>query len=107
MPGKIYEYVTTAAGLLLLYNWLFILITSGKLLKLTAFGQVKRFLGMALIGLAVCGTLLHETSRPGFWGSLIFVGVIGGVTLIMQAVVWKKQKRYSRRVMLKRKRSAH
>ncbi|RUT28990.1 amino acid permease [Paenibacillus zeisoli] len=104
MPGKIYEYVTTAAGLLLLYNWLFILITSGKLLKLTAFGQVKRFLGMALIGLAVCGTLLHETSRPGFWGSLIFVGVIGGVTLILQTVVWKKQKRYSRRVMLRRKR---
>ncbi|GIP24464.1 amino acid permease [Paenibacillus sp. J22TS3] len=104
MPGKIYEYVTTAAGLLLLYNWLFILITAGKLLKLTVFGQVKRFLGMALIGLAVCGTLFHETSRPGFWGSLAFIALIGVVTLVMKVTAWKK-KRYSRSVSLKRRRS--
>lgn len=92
MPGKIYEYITTSAGLLLLYNWFFILLTSGKIIKLTAFGQVKRFAGMALILLAVSGTLLQGTSRIGFWGSLIFVGVIATVTLIMQFAVWKKQK---------------
>lgn len=33
MPGRIYEYITTAAGLLLLYNWFFILVTAGKLLE--------------------------------------------------------------------------
>lgn len=92
MPGKVYEYITTAAGLLILYNWLFILVTSGKLLKLTVFGQVKRYAGMALLLLAVSGTLTHGTSRPGFWGSLIFIGVIGVVTLIMQFAVWKKGK---------------
>ncbi|GJM82729.1 hypothetical protein HMSSN139_52250 [Paenibacillus sp. HMSSN-139] len=84
MPGRIYEYITTSAGLLLLYNWFFILVTSGKLLKLSAFGQVKRWGGMVLIALAVTGTLFHDTSRPGFWGSLAFVGVIGIVTLILQ-----------------------
>ncbi|MFD1177131.1 amino acid permease [Paenibacillus puldeungensis] len=94
MPGRIYEYITTSAGLLLLYNWFFILVTSGKLLKLTAFGQVKRWAGMVLILLAVTGTLFHATSRPGFWGSLIFVGIIGIVTLILQFAVWKRSKKH-------------
>ncbi|MEF2967499.1 amino acid permease [Paenibacillus sp. M1] len=97
MPGRIYEYITTAAGLLLLYNWLFILLTSGKLLELSVFGQVKRFAGLALIVLAVSGTLAHKTSRPGFWGSLIFIAVIGTVTLIMQFAVWKRRKPALRR----------
>ncbi|RCX12816.1 amino acid/polyamine/organocation transporter (APC superfamily) [Fontibacillus phaseoli] len=97
MPGRIYEYITTAAGLLLLYNWLFILLTSGKLLKLTMFGKVKRIAGMALILLAVSGTLTHATSRPGFWGSLGFVGVIGSVTLLMQFKVWKKRRSGAKR----------
>ncbi|MNM80873.1 GABA permease [compost metagenome] len=97
MPGRIYEYITTSAGLLLLYNWFFILVTSGKLLKLSAFGQIKRWGGMILIVLAVTGTLFHDTSRPGFWGSLAFVGVIGIVTLIMQFVVWKPKKQAKRR----------
>ncbi|MNI92497.1 hypothetical protein D3C73_1503040 [compost metagenome] len=76
----------------MLYNWLFILLTSGKLLELSVFGQVKRYAGMVLILLAVSGTLTHGTSRPGFWGSLAFIGVIGGVTLILQFAVWKKRK---------------
>lgn len=33
LPGKVYEYITTAAGLMILYNWAFILLSSGKLLK--------------------------------------------------------------------------
>lgn len=97
MPGRIYEYITTSAGLLLLYNWFFILVTSGKLLKLTAFGQIKRWSGMVLILLAVTGTLFHTTSRPGFWGSLIFVGIIGIVTLILQFAVWKRSKKHTTR----------
>lgn len=97
MPGRIYEYITTAAGLLLLYNWMFILITSGKLLKLTAFGQVKRYGGLALILIAVSGTLAHGTSSPGFWGSLGFILVIGSVTLWMQFKVWKHKKTSVRR----------
>ncbi len=109
MPGRIYEYITTAAGLLLLYNWLFILLTSGKLLEMTVFGQIKRYGGIVLILLAVSGTLSHGTSRPGFWSSLIFIAVIGGVTLIMQFGVWKKKpksnvKRRRKAVLIRRPR---
>lgn len=111
MPGKIYEYITTSAGLLLLYNWLFILITAGKLIELKIFGQILRIAGMALILLAVVGTSFHETSRPGLWGSLAFLVVIGIVTLIMQFAVWKKQKKREDdrkpRALLKSKRPAH
>lgn len=72
-------------------------MTSGKLLKLTGFGQVKRWGGMVLIAIAVTGTLFHDTSRPGFWGSLVFVGVIGIVTFMMQRFVWKPKKQAGRR----------
>jgi aromatic amino acid permease len=82
MPDEVYEYITTAAGLLLLYNWMFILITSGRLLDLNTWGQIKRFAGMALIVIAVSGTLFHKTSMPGFWVSLGFVVIIGVVTLL-------------------------
>ncbi|AFH64707.1 amino acid permease [Paenibacillus caseinilyticus] len=91
MPESVYEYVTTAAGLMLLYNWTFILVTSGRLLKLSGWGQTKRWSGILLIALAVVGTLFHETSRPGFFISLGFVAVISVVTLIMRRV-WKKQR---------------
>ncbi|MGX4584984.1 amino acid permease [Paenibacillus chitinolyticus] len=89
MPGGVYEYITTAAGLLLLYNWLFILIMAGKLLRLKAMGQVKRITGIALILLAVSGTLAHHSSRPGFYVSLGFTGVIGLVTWMMSRK-WNK-----------------
>jgi L-asparagine transporter-like permease len=92
MPKSLYKYITTAAGLLLLYNWLFILITAGSLLRLTVWGKVKRFAGMALLLFAVSGTLFHKTSRPGFWVSLVFIGVIGLVTVIMRAI-WKRHKK--------------
>ena len=28
LPGKIYEYITTAAGILILFNWAFIIISA-------------------------------------------------------------------------------
>ncbi|MBB3111108.1 L-asparagine transporter-like permease [Paenibacillus phyllosphaerae] len=89
MPGKIYEYVTTAAGLMLLYNWMFILVTAGKLLDLTAFGKTKQFAGIGILLLAISGSLFHHTSRPGFFISLGFIVVIAAVTLIMKHI-WSK-----------------
>jgi L-asparagine transporter-like permease len=89
MPGRIYEYFTTAAGLMLLYNWLFILITSGRLLQPSVMGRIKRFTGLALLLLAVSGTLFHGTSRPGFYVSLMFIGAITVVTLFMRTK-WNK-----------------
>lgn len=76
MPDTVYEYITTAAGLMLLYNWFFILISFPRLIKATGFDHVKRFTGMGLILLAVSGTLIHGSSRPGFFVSILFVGLV-------------------------------
>ncbi|QYR19359.1 amino acid permease [Paenibacillus sp. sptzw28] len=82
VPGRLYEYITTAAGLMLLYNWFFILMTGGRLLKLSGWGRMKRFVGMGIILTAVTGSLFHATSRPGFYVSFGFLTVIGGITLL-------------------------
>ncbi|HSU80295.1 MAG TPA: amino acid permease [Candidatus Angelobacter sp.] len=83
-PGKIYEYITTAAGLMLIYNWLFILLSSRKQLELSAWGKVKGLIGILLILLAVSGTLFHKGSRPGLFISLLFLLIIGSVVLVMR-----------------------
>lgn len=88
LPDNVYEWITTAASLMLLYNWSFILITSGKLLEKTTFRTIKKYSGLVLIVLAVSGTLFHKASRPGFWISFLFVAVIGLVSLYMQKKVW-------------------
>lgn len=92
MPGNVYEYITTAAGLMLLYNWIFILASSWKLLEVTAKDKIKYSIGIILILIAVSGTLFHSTSRPGFFISLAFIAIIGSITLIMN-IKWKKKKK--------------
>jgi L-asparagine transporter-like permease len=92
MPGKIYEYITTAASLMLLYNWVFILASSIRLLEVSAMGKLKYSVGILLILVAVSGTLFHATSRPGFFISIIFVGTIGIITFFMR-FKWKKKKK--------------
>lgn len=96
IPGKIYEYLTTAAGLMLLYNWFFILVTAGKIIRLTVWGHIKRFAGMLMIAAGVSGTAFHPTSRPGLWISFGFIVVIGIVVLFMQRV-WKKSAQASKK----------
>ncbi|MGD6780275.1 amino acid permease [Sutcliffiella horikoshii] len=86
LPGKVFEYITTAAGLLLLYNWIFILLSSFKLEKK---GKVLSVLGLLLLLLAISGTIVEKTVRNGFFISILFIALIGIVTLIMQRK-WKK-----------------
>jgi len=83
MPEKIFEYLVTAAGLMLIYNWLFILVTYMKLMKLSKWEHVKNSLGMLLIAVAVSGTLGEKTSRLGFFVSLLFIILIGIATWIV------------------------
>ena len=90
LPGSIYEYFTTAAGLMLIYNWAFILITSGKLLKLNTLGKVKRITGIVIIGVAITGSLFHHTSRPGFFVSVGFLVIITTITWLLRKK-WKKK----------------
>ncbi|MFZ7944048.1 amino acid permease [Neobacillus sp. 19] len=91
MPNRIYEYITTAAGLMLLYNWIFILASSRKILKLKLKEKIMYSIGAIFILIAVTGTLFHDTSRPGFFISLVFLGIIGLITLMMN-FKWKKKK---------------
>lgn len=83
LPNSVYEYITTAAGLMLLYNWIFILYSGKKLLNLTRVDHIKRFIAAALILIAVTGSLVDQSSRPGFYISIGFLFIIGLVTLIM------------------------
>ncbi|AKG36388.1 amino acid permease [Paenibacillus durus] len=94
MPGKVYEYITTAAGLMLLYNWTFILLSSAKLLKPAKLGRVKRWCGLILIFAAAAGTLFHHESRPGLFISLLLVALIASCDAIVQHV---RKKRSSER----------
>jgi L-asparagine transporter-like permease len=100
MPGEVYEYITTAAGLMLLYNWIFILASSWKILEVKTKDKIKYSLGILFILIAVSGTLFHDTSRPGFFISLVFIGVIGGITLLL-SFKWKKEKKKKKSKVLK------
>ncbi|MBJ6360001.1 amino acid permease [Paenibacillus sp. GCM10012307] len=84
LPKQIFEHITTAAGLVILYTWLFILATYLKLLKPGAGGWVKSCTAILLIVAAVSGVLLESSGRPGFWSSLMLLLVIGLITLYMQ-----------------------
>ncbi|WP_027407697.1 amino acid permease [Anoxybacteroides tepidamans] len=92
MPSRIYEYITTAAGLMLLYNWLFIVVFSPRLIELSTFGQWKRISAIALIMLAVSGTLLTKELRPGFFVSLSFVAIIALVTFVIMRPIWIRRR---------------
>ncbi|PLT35655.1 amino acid permease [Bacillus sp. V5-8f] len=88
LPDSIYEHITTAAGLMLLYTWMFILFSFNKLMKLKSRDKIKRWIGLLFILLAISGTLLEKTSRPGFFISLAFLAAIAIATLIMRRK-WK------------------
>ena len=95
MPDRVYEFITTAASLMLLYNWMFVLFAYPKLIELTKWGRVKQWTGVLLIVAAVSGTLLDKSSRPGFLISLMFVGIIA-IRLAIYATPLEKEKQKER-----------
>lgn len=96
VPDRVYEYITTAAGLMLIYNWFFILVSFPKLIKATKFDHVKRFIAMFLILLAVSGTILDDTNRIGFFVSMIFIVLVLIVILFMRKGKKRNQNEYPR-----------
>ncbi|MBD1371120.1 amino acid permease [Hazenella sp. IB182357] len=76
LPNQIFEYMTTAAGLMLLYNWLFILFTYAKWMKLSKVEWLKVGVGTLLILVTVSGTLGEQASRYGFYVSLLFMAMV-------------------------------
>ena len=98
LPDKLYEYITTAAGLMILYNCIFILASSRKILKLKRVDKIKYSIGALFIFIAVSGTLFHDTSRPGFFISLLFAGLIGIIALIMH-FKWNKKEKKEKKIL--------
>ena len=89
LPGKIYEYITTAAGIMQMFNWSFIIVSAYKVLKIKRRDMMLGGFGLVLLLGAVSGTVLEKSIRPGFFVSLILAALIAVVTWIM-VLVWKK-----------------
>lgn len=98
MPGKLYEYVSTAAGVLLILNWIIILSTQIKLRKSQK--QIRTFkmpwypyssyFGIAIILVTVSGGMIDITQRRGV---IISVGLI---LIIFLVSIGKKKHSISR-----------
>ncbi|BAC15152.1 amino acid transporter [Oceanobacillus iheyensis HTE831] len=84
LPDRIFEYITTAAGLMLLYNWLFILASFMKLQRPTRWNFMKPIIAGVLIIIAVATTLFAEISRIGFFVSIGFIIMIAIAVLMMK-----------------------
>lgn len=87
LPGKIYEYITTAAGLLLLYNWLFILASAWKNEKFKMGNKVVTVIGGILLLAGISGTAVEAEVRPGLYVSA------GFAVLILIIGIWVKRKK--------------
>ncbi|WP_240633469.1 amino acid permease [Paenibacillus montanisoli] len=95
LPSSMYEYVSTAAGVMLILNWILILASYLKLHngydsgngKFRAFGYpYTAYLAIALIAMTIIGALLHRNER---------IGVVLSVVLILLVFVSSKLVRRS------------
>ncbi|MBN8209052.1 amino acid permease [Bacillus sp. NTK071] len=90
LPDQVYEYLTTAAGIMLILNWVVILASQIKNRRHYAEAPTKKtyfkmmgapftsYLGIALIVTAIAGAAFQESERVGL---LISAGVIGAIFL--------------------------
>lgn len=85
LPNNIFAYITTAAGLMLLYNWIFILFSYRTMMKPKGFALVKVVVAATMIAVAIVGTLFDATSRTGLWVSFVFLSLIAIATWIKQS----------------------
>ncbi|MGM0865511.1 MAG: amino acid permease [Bacillota bacterium] len=84
LPDKLFEYITTAAGLMLLYTWIFILASYHKLMSTGWWDRFQTTFALILILLAISGTLLDHVSRIGFFVSIGFIVLIAIATIIKE-----------------------
>ncbi|MGN7310875.1 amino acid permease [Alkalicoccobacillus gibsonii] len=89
LPGKLFEYITTAAGILILFNWICILLSNMRIIKQHIGWNIINVIGILLMLFAIAGILLEDTGRPGFYLSLFFVIAITIAAFIFER---KKQK---------------
>ncbi|PYE49183.1 amino acid permease [Paenibacillus barcinonensis] len=91
LPKKLFEYVTTAGSLVLMYTWLLICITYLCKMKPAAWGRIKAWIAILLIGIAVAGTASEKTSRIGLLVSIGLVLLLSVVTYVVHRSRRSKQ----------------
>jgi len=87
LPDTVYEYLATAAGVMLILNW--IIILGSQLRNKPGYEKTRRqveytmpgypyssYFAIGLIILTIAGTILSENERIGVLASLGFVGLI-------------------------------
>ncbi|RBP05531.1 amino acid permease [Rossellomorea aquimaris] len=84
LPDKLFEYITTAAGLMLLYTWIFILASFYKLMSKSWWDRIQSIFALILILLAISGTFLDHVSRIGFLVSIAFIVLIAIATIVKE-----------------------
>ncbi|WP_054710143.1 amino acid permease [Bacillus sp. JCM 19041] len=77
LPGDLFEYITTAAGILILFNWICIILSNMRLLKKRFLSTTAYIFAILLMLVAIAGITLEDTGRPGFYLSLVFIALIG------------------------------
>ncbi|MFB4213159.1 amino acid permease [Shouchella sp. JSM 1781072] len=86
LPGRLFEYITTAAGILILVNWMVILLSNWRLIQTSIWRKLGHVIGILLMVAAISGIALEDTGRPGLYVSLIFLGLI-----TLMALIFKKK----------------
>lgn len=95
MPKNLFEYVTTAGSLVLMYTWLLICITYIKKMKPVKWNRIKVWIAMVLIVAAVAGTAMEKASRTGLLASIGLVVILGIITYIVHKVRGSKSQQSS------------
>ena len=83
LPKTLFEYITTAGSLVLMYTWLLICVTYICKLKPAKWGMIKACIAIFLIVVAVAGTAVEKTSRIGLLVSVGLVLLLSIVTYIV------------------------
>nr|WP_285813599.1 amino acid permease [Rossellomorea marisflavi] len=86
LPGIIFEAFITAAGILLLCNWAFILLSSFKLLDRDVMRNGVSLVALGILVLAISGTFTLKESRYGFYLSMVLLMVIGLASLLFRSM---------------------
>lgn len=86
LPKNIFEYMASAAGLMLLYTWIIILLTYQKLLGSTFAEKSKSLLGGLFLLIAIIGSLFEKSMRMSFFVSIAFL-------IVVVIVTWIKEKK--------------
>jgi L-asparagine transporter-like permease len=105
LPSSVYEYLTTAAGIILIMNWVIILASQIKTRgnyeenpdKKTYFKMAgspfTSYLGIVLIGIAVAGAAFEDGERIGLFISLGIMAVILVSYYIVRKLVGQELKK--------------